>query len=103
MEEEREGETVEELGVTDELGPTGRELAPSICDWTAGEKVPFIPVNSNFAEKAKAGYWGFLGSLRLTDSYRMKLKWENRVSLRPIKNDGGGGCTRTNPSSWVRW
>ena len=56
VEEVREG-AEEEAGEGLELvGPIGRELASAICCRTGGVKVPLIPVNSNLAEKAKAGY-----------------------------------------------
>lgn len=47
--------------------PMGAVDAPSICAWTAGEKVPVIPVMVNFAEKDNAGAVGVVGSIRLRD------------------------------------
>lgn len=45
-----------------------------------GVNVPVIPVNSNLAEKAKAGYWGCVASFRLSDSNRMKLWKKKKVA-----------------------
>ena len=60
--------------------PTGRELAPLICCCSSAVKVPVILVNWNLAEKAKAGYWGCLGSFRLIDSNRIKLNGMRKKS-----------------------
>jgi hypothetical protein len=57
--DETEEEMREEvpLGLGTELEPPiGRELAPLICCCSSAVKVPVIPVNSNLAENANAGY-----------------------------------------------
>jgi hypothetical protein len=71
MEEEMREEVP--LGLRLELGlPTGRELAPSICCCSWVVNTPVMLVNSNLAEKAKAGIRGCWESFRLSDSNRMK-------------------------------
>jgi len=55
IEEEMREEVLLGLGLELEP-PTGRELAASICCCSSGVNFPVILVNSNLAEKAKAGY-----------------------------------------------
>jgi len=45
---------------------------PAIWAETASLKVPDMLSMLNLAEKARAGYWGWVASLRLKDSTRMK-------------------------------
>jgi len=51
---------------------TGALEAALIWAWTSGENVPVMPVMANFAENARAGAVGVVGSLRLIDSNRIK-------------------------------
>ena len=77
--EEVAGEEGDEAGVfvgaAGEDGPAApADDAASTSCWMVELKVPDIPVSVNLAENASAGYWGFFGSLRLSDSKRMKLQ-----------------------------
>jgi len=60
-------EDPEEVGA-----PIGAVEAPSIWDWTVALKVPVMPVSSNLAVKACAGYCGAPAALRASESKRMK-------------------------------
>jgi hypothetical protein len=53
--------------------PRGAVEAASIWAWTVELKVPVMALSVNLAEKASAAYIGFEGSLKLSDSMRIKL------------------------------
>lgn len=54
--------------------PIGAVDCPSIWACTDALNVPDMPVMLNLAENARAGYCGFVVSLRLRDWNRMKLE-----------------------------
>lgn len=52
----------------DDVGERGAVDCPAICERISAEKTPVIPVNSNLAEKARAGNWGCAASFNSRDS-----------------------------------